>query len=372
VRLTQVRVENVRSIVAADVPLAGDFTFITGPNGAGKTNLLEAIHLCATLRPLTTTTPKELVRRGSERAAVDGVLEGGVLPLDVRVVVQRGRRHAWVAGKPLVDADAYLGTLPTVSFTPDDLGLVKSGPAERRAFFGRAAAELWPGARDETRRLERVLRQRAAALRRGASNDIVQALDGPLVAASIRVWRRRQALLSDVLPYATGWLSHLLAGHTLDVHLVPGLPGTTELATIPDDALADRLHQALATSLDQDRRRGQTAVGPHHDEFDVRLDSAEARRFASQGQQRCCALALTLGVVDAVHQARGRPPLVLLDDVSSELDGHRREALFGALALSNCQVVATATDVSLLPVPAGFGGLVRHHAARDGTFADAD
>ncbi len=366
--LSSVEATHVRSIRQAKVLLARDVTLITGPNGAGKTNLLEAVHLLGTLRPLTTSSPAELVTHGEKQLAVEGTLLGGVFPLVVRLTITGSRRHAWVGGKPLRDAEGYLGTLATVAFTPDDLHLVKSGPVQRRSFINRASCELWPAARDELRRYERALRQRAAALRRNARQDVLEAVEAPLRLLATQVWRRRERTLEVVLPHAVRWLSTLLDGRVLDVRLQPGLQGAVNFAQLTDGDRDLALQEGLGQALEEDRRRASTSYGPHHDELDVVLDGQAARRFASQGQQRCAALALTLGVVDAVAAARGRPPLVLLDDVSSELDEMRRRALFEALALARCQVVATATQVDLLPLPASFSGERRHYTAHAGSF----
>jgi DNA replication and repair protein RecF len=362
VRLAWLDVQDVRSITAAHVDLAPGFTLVTGPNGSGKTNLLEAVHLAATLRPLTTATPGEVVRHGATMATVEAGLEGQVLPLQVRVVVHGNRRRAYVGGKPLRDAGAYLGTLATVAFTPDDLRLVKSGPDGRRDFLCRAAVELWPAARDELRRLERALRQRNAGLRAGASASFLAALQEPFTRAAAAVWSRRARTVATVLPHASRWLAQLLDGRTLEATLGHGLPQP------PLGDPAEALAAALPATLDEDRRRGTTSCGPHHDDLDLAVDGLQARRFLSQGQQRCVALALTLGVVDAVHQARGTPPLCLLDDVSSELDQTRRLALFRALGEARCQVVATATDPALLPVPPPWDAGVARYQAHGGTF----
>jgi len=369
-RISTLSVRDIRSIVAADITLARHFTFITGPNGAGKTNLLEGVHLLATLRPLTTSVPQELVRHGSALASVEGVLDGGVLPLGVRVAVERGRRRAFVGGKPLRDADAYLGTVPTVAFTPDDMRLVKEGPGARRGFVARCSVELWPAARDELKRLDRSLKQRAAALKRNAAGPVLQALEAPLIQAAVQVWRRRERTVDAVRPHAQRWLAGLLGGKSLGMTLVPGVDERTLpiFAELDDAHRATTLEAMLERSIDEDRRRATTSFGPHHDEIELTLDGTDARKFASQGQQRCVSLALTLGVVDAVHQARATAPLVLLDDVSSELDEGRRTALFAALADAGCQVVATGTDVGLMPLPAGFQGEVRHYGAHAGTF----
>jgi DNA replication and repair protein RecF len=370
-RLTELHAQHVRSISDARLTLGREFTLITGPNGAGKTNLLEAVHLVATLRPLTTTNAGDVVSRGEKSLTVDGRLEGGVLPLPVRVVVEGGRRRAWVGDKPLRDASAYLGTLATVAFTPDDLQLIKAGPGQRRSFISRAAAELWPAAREELQRYDRCLRQRAAALRRGAAPAVLDALEGPLLSSACAVWRRRERALESVLPHASRWLFQLLGGRVMEVTLQPGLPGAGTFATDGDDARAAALRDALAASLDEDRRRASTSHGPHHDELAVNIDGHDARKYASQGQQRCAALAMTLGVVESVQEARARPPLVLLDDVSSELDEHRRVALFDALAQARCQVVGTATHRELMPLPKGLDAEVFHYTADGGTFTRA-
>lgn len=362
----------VRSIQEATVELGPRFTLVTGPNGAGKTNLLEAVHLAATLRPLTTSTPAEVVRSGSERASVEARITGSVLPLDVRVVIQGGRRRAFVAGKPLTDPSAYLGTLATVSFTPDDMRLVKAGPEGRRHFLSRAAVELWPAAREELRRLERALRQRNAALRRGVSNDVLRAMEEPLIRSAVAVWRRRERAVQVVVPHARRWVANLLDGRCLGMAFQPSVPNPTvaDFLGMDDEARVQVFSKVLQDSTEEDRRKGATTYGPHHDDVELAVDDLAARRFLSQGQQRCVALALTLGVVDAVREARARPPLCLLDDVSSELDENRRAALFTALGEAGSQVVATATDPSLLPVPqeARAEGDLVHYEAQNGTF----
>lgn len=370
-RVVSLVAERVRSISRASVTLADGFTLVTGPNGAGKTNLLEALHLLVALRPLTTTSPAEVVQHGAADCVVEGVLGGGVLPLGVRVVLQGARRRAWVAGKPLREPEAYLGALATVAFTPDDMQLVKAGPSGRRAFLGRASVELWPATRDELRRLERTLRQRAAALKRGAAPAVLEAIDGPFTAAALATWRRRERALAALAPHAVRWLAHLLDGRVLGLRLRAGIPDADGFPALDDPGRAAALAAGLAASLDEDRRRASTSFGPHHDEIELRVDGTDARRFASQGQQRCVALALTLAVVDAVAEARATPPLVLLDDVSSELDPVRRGALFDALARARCQVVATATHAELLPVPAGYLGGIQRYTAAGGTFTAA-
>ena len=343
--LLDVSTRSFRNLSEARIELGRRTTVLFGPNGQGKTNFLEACHLLCTLRPLRAQKLAELVRIGSEQSAlVRGRFElsGGVR--EVEVEVGREGRSARVDGKTVRDPDELFGGLATVAFTPDDLAVVKGGPEGRRKLLDRAAQNRHPSHLADSREYLRALRARNELLRQDAPPDLLASFDEPLARLGANVRRRREEVLEEIRPHAQQAfaevargedpleLVYLAAGRDSD-----GLAGAGE-------ALADRLLDALRRRLPRDRERGYTSVGPHADDLGLSLGERAARLYASQGQSRAIVLAFKIGEIENLKSVQGRAPLLLLDDVSSELDPARNAFLMAYLAALDGQVVLTTTD----------------------------
>jgi len=349
VLLLDVSTRSFRNLREARIELGRRTTVLFGPNGQGKTNFLEACHLLCTLRPLRAQKLAELVRIGSEQSAlVRGRFEllGGVR--EVEVEVGREGRSARVDGKTVRDPDELFGGLATVAFTPDDLAVVKGGPDGRRKLLDRAAQNRHPSHLADSREYLRALRARNELLRQDAPPDLLASFDEPLARLGANVRRRREEVLEEIRPHAQQAfaevargedpleLVYLAAGRDSD-----GLAGAGE-------ALADRLLDALRRRLPRDRERGYTSVGPHADDLGLSLGERAARLYASQGQSRAIVLAFKIGEIENLKSVQGRAPLLLLDDVSSELDPARNAFLMAYLAALDGQVVLTTTDPKLV------------------------
>jgi DNA replication and repair protein RecF len=343
-RVTRVSLRDFRNIERAEVRLGTRATVVSGPNGAGKTNLLEAIYFGCTAHAARSTNERELLRRGSEALRVEVDVEGDGESHSIEVGFVPGEpKRVRVDGAPeegLLASEAR----PLVSvFLPDRLELVKGSPGLRRRQLDRLVAALWP-ARAETRAgYSRALAQRNALLARVRSGAAGQeALDA---------WDRRLAELGAQLMAvrreAAGLLGPLFAERGTDL----GLPGPAELRYRPRSAAedADGLVAELAERRGADLERGFTAHGPHRDELQLLLGSASLRAYGSQGQQRTAVLALLFAERDLLAERRRRPPLMLLDDVMSELDSTRRERL-AELLRAGGQAVLSATDRSHVPL----------------------
>ena len=343
--LLDVSTRSFRNLSEARIELGRRTTVLFGPNGQGKTNFLEACHLLCTLRPLRAQKLAELVRIGSEQSAlVRGRFElsGGMR--EVEVEVGREGRSARVDGKTVRDPDELFGGLATVAFTPDDLAVVKGGPEGRRKLLDRAAQNRHPSHLADSREYLRALRARNELLRQDAPPDLLASFDEPLARLGANVRRRREEVLEEIRPHAQQAfaevargedpleLVYLAAGRDSD-----GLAGAGE-------ALADRLLDALRRRLPRDRERGYTSVGPHADDLGLSLGERAARLYASQGQSRAIVLAFKIGEIENLKSVQGRAPLLLLDDVSSELDPARNAFLMAYLAALDGQVVLTTTD----------------------------
>jgi DNA replication and repair protein RecF len=339
--VTSVRLRDFRTYASAEVELAERLTIVHGPNGAGKTNLLEALYFGCTGRSCRTANEREMVRFDAEatRVEVAGHDPDGAHELAVGFKPGDPKRF-WIDGAPaerVMDAPSR----PLLSvFLPDRLELVKGPPALRRSHVDQLVGALWPSRAATRRAYSQALTQRNALLARvraGGSRAALAAWDLELAGHGVALRDDRAAALDALRePFATA------AGEL-------GLTGEAELRYRPRTraATAEELAAELAARIDADLERGFTTHGPHRDDMAFLRDGRELRAYGSQGEQRLGLLALLLAERAVLEEARGRPPLMLLDDVMSELDCTRRERLVARLARG--QAVVTTTELAHVP-----------------------
>jgi len=343
VRLTRLRLRDFRSYAAADLELGSGVTVLHGRNGAGKTNLLEGLYFGCTGRSCRTRNERELIRFGAAatRVEVEGRDADG--PHSLSVGFQPGEaKHLKADGAPverLVDVSAR----PLVSvFLPDRLELVKGAPSLRRAHLDQLVSALWPARSDTRRAYNAALAQRNALLSRirsgRASRASLPAWDAEVARHGIALRDDRAAAVERI---ADGF--GVLAGEL-------GLTGEAALRFRPRSKAdsAEALAAELAERTDADLERGFTGHGPHRDDLVLERDARELRAYGSQGEQRLALLALLLAEREALALVRDTVPLLLLDDVMSELDPDRRGRLAERIARHG-QTVITTTDLSFVP-----------------------
>jgi DNA replication and repair protein RecF len=349
VLLLDVQVRDFRNLVEQRVPLAQRTTVLFGANGQGKTNFLEACHLVCTLRPLRAQKLRELQRIGAStpalvRARFD--LPSGVREVEVEIGAEG--RSARVDGKPVQDPAELFGGLATVAFTPDDLAVVKGGPEGRRRLLDRAVQNRHPSHLADARDYARALRARNELLRQNAGGDLIASFDEPLARVGARVRARREQVLDEIRPRAQEAFAEVARGEApFGMAYLAAGRDSDDLGE-GGESLEGRLIEALRRRLSRDRDRGYTSVGPHADDLALSLGDRPARVYASQGQSRAIALAFKIGEIEALRAAQGRAPLLLLDDVSSELDPERNGYLMAYLGTLDGQVVLTTTDPRLV------------------------
>jgi DNA replication and repair protein RecF len=306
---------------------------VVGPNGVGKTNLLESLHLATQGFSPRTHHDVQLIRFGEQAGRVGVSGRRGSLPVEVSVTLRQGQaKEARLNGARLSSADGLRRELAALVFTPDRLAVVKGGPAARRAYFDRALGRLFPARAAAPQDYLAALAQRNAALRRVQLGLSARAAVEPWTAQVARlgallVAARREAieLLQPAVSTRAGELG--LAGLRLEYGAEP-----------PSE-------EALSTRLDRDLDRGSTSLGPHLDDVLIAAGTRDLRSFGSQGEQRLAVLSLLLGEASLLEPA----PLLLLDDVLSELDPGRRGLLAERLGHGG-QTLITATHASALPV----------------------
>jgi DNA replication and repair protein RecF len=328
-----------RNLAAARTPLGADVVVVHGPNGAGKTNLLEAVYFGLTGRSFRAGNDRDLIRYGEEGARVELELEGG---RELLAALDRsGERRHLLSGR---DLSGDPGERPLVNvFHPDRLALVKSAPAHRRAHLDRLCGAIWPARADLRRRFGRTLAQRNALV-----NRVRAGLAG---AESLASWDERLAAEAEPLIAARADAVDALAEPFSELGVRLGLAGA-EISYRPraaPDAIG--LATELARRRAEDLGRAYTSYGPQLDEVELRFGGRQLRRFASQGQQRLALLALLFAERAALLEAGRSAPLMLLDDVMSELDPAHRELLVSLLERGGAggQALITATEAGQVP-----------------------
>ncbi len=329
-----------------DLSLDPGVTVVVGANGRGKTNLVEALAWLARGSSFRGAPTEALVRRGANRAVIRAeVATGGRTTLLEAELVASGRNRIQVNRQKVTRLRDLLGHFRTTVFGPDDLELVKGGPGQRRDWIDDLLVDLHPGHHALRSDLERILRQRNALLKQARGRST------PDVEATLNVW---DAQLTDV-----GERLALLRQETLTV-LGPEVEGLVDALTggrsrmtmqVVDEWSSVGLAAGLAAARGDDLRRGVTTVGPHRDEILFSLDDMPARTHASQGEKRSIVLALRLAGHRLVTARTGTEPVVLLDDVFSELDAQRCAALVGLLP--STQAVVTSAGAVPEGVEAG-------------------
>ena len=310
---------------------------VTGANGAGKTNLLEALHVGTQGFSPRTRADQQLVRLGADgaRVALAGDRSGRGIELEVTLQRDTGKR-AKLNGAPLRAAEQLRTEVATLVFTPDRLAVVKGGPAARRAYFDRALGRLLPGRATVPIEYAAAVGQRNAALRR------VQV--GVSTRDAVAPWTEQVAMLGARLVECRQDPLALLS---------PAFAERAAELGLPDASLGysgePPTREALEARLDRDVERAVTGLGPHLDDVAVRSGERDLRTFGSQGEQRLAVLSLLLAEAEVIAEQRGTPPLVLLDDVLSELDADRRRILAERIGVVG-QAVVTATGADSLPL----------------------
>lgn len=354
-RINRISLENYRNIVRCDLTPGEGVNLIVGDNAQGKTNLMEAIWLLTGEKSFRFGRENEIPRldmdRDSQRCRVFAQVytEGRDQELEY---ILWPKRQVRINGITEPGRNAFSGKLCCVAFSPNHLSLVRDGPAERREFLDSAICQLRPQYSRVLGDYNRALAQRSTLLREAYRDrsrlDLLPVFDYHIARLGSLILVTRQSYLRHLAEYAAGFHEGISSGREeLAVRYTVGGSGS---GVLNPQGSREELEQALLTLLEQGReedlRQGSTGVGPHRDDLSLLLSGRAARNFASQGQQRSIVLSLKLAECEMIADTMQSQPVVLLDDVMSELDRSRREYLLKRL--TGRQVFITACDDSLL------------------------
>lgn len=307
-----------------------ELTVFVGPNAAGKTNVIESIQLVTAARSFRRPRWEELVRWGSQAARISMESETDDTRLMVSLdITPEGRRTYRVNGQVKRRVTDVAGRLPSITFTPDDLELVKGASERRRAAIDDLGEQLSRSYAAVRRDYLKVVRQRNVLLRDGAARTIVAPWDDQLVSLGTKLTIHRAGLYRKIAPHLVRTYAELASGEQLGTEYLDKLamePGAWEAEPVAEEVAA-AFRERLNAREAEERARQATLVGPHRDDILFAIEGKDARAYGSQGQLRTIALAWKLAEVRVVEEVARRKPVLLLDDVMSELDASRRAAL---------------------------------------------
>ncbi|MGH7881708.1 MAG: DNA replication/repair protein RecF [Candidatus Dormibacteraceae bacterium] len=345
-RLISLSLRNYRNYGRLDFEPNSSLTLCLGLNGQGKTNLLESVSLLALSSSPRTRRESELIGPMGSIAVIRAEIDSGNRRREISISIQfsqEANRNGYKIRK-LIEVDGQKcravdlpGIFRVSLFWPDDLNLAKSGPEHRRRLLNQILVQIKPGYATTLSRYKRVVEQRNSLLKqiwmRERSVGDLEVWNIEMVKLGGDIVQARSELVADISTKAAAAHSEISGGENLEIdYLGPG----------------DDLDSALAASLDEDLRRGSCSVGPHRDDLRIQINGRDARSFASQGQQRTAVIGIKLGEFAVLYEKTSEPPMLLLDDVLSELDLKRRSALFRYISASG-QVLVTATDTDFFP-----------------------
>jgi DNA replication and repair protein RecF len=340
--LTRIEIKDFRNLVQFTLTPAARFNVLSGDNGQGKTSVLESIYFLATSRSFRTTRLKEMRRNGAEFARVEGAFREGALEREQRAVLSAQGRSVFVDDQKASRLAEYAIRTPVVVFHPGNLQLSTGSAALRRDLLDRIGLFARITLMDDRLRFERALRERQKCLElsgeRAPELDVYEDLAAThgarLTLSRIESTRELSAEIHSALP--------VLAPAELEFKLSYRPAGDSDVAVF---------RRELAQRRASDRKRRSATFGPHRDDLQLWVDGRTAREHASQGQHRLLALALKLAELAVIRRVRAAHPLLLLDDVSSELDPKRIGAVYQLLESSKSQAFITTTRADLFTTP---------------------
>ncbi|NLM39321.1 MAG: DNA replication/repair protein RecF [Firmicutes bacterium] len=348
-RIKQLQLKNFRNYQHAAIELHPVLNIFVGNNAQGKTNLLEAMYILAMSKSYRTGRETELIYHDETAAHVHGRVERNA-DIDLRVIVQQDSPKKLFVNQKATTANHFVGKLNVVLFTPDSMQLIKGSPSERRRFLDIQICQTDALYRNNLLKFQRVLRQRNQLLKDAPYNagllNQLPIWDGQLADLADRVMQRRRAVVDQLSILAADIHKHITGGvEELSISYAPFGMDLKQWDRIGDAGSFGRYMLAqMKKERPQEVSRGYTITGPHRDDLFFSVNGQDAKTYASQGQQRTAVLSCKLAEMELIYQETGEYPVVLLDDVMSELDKSRREFLVELLN-KKAQTVITTTHL---------------------------
>jgi DNA replication and repair protein RecF len=346
--LEALRLRHFRNLSAVDLEPHPRFNILHGENGQGKTNLLEAVYLLSAVKSFRPQTNKDLIEWGCNQAVLEARVDRGGSERIVKLEVSERGKKVYLNGSPVRQLADFFGTVNIVMFGPEDIVILKGSPSQRRRFIDRAIFNARPAYATEHQHYEDVLQQRNSLLKEPTMDEsLLSVYDEQLVEYGADVISRRLTFLEHFKPVLNRVFKQIFresfeaevaydikwADHEIDAE---SLESKADIERV--------LQDGLERTREEERHRGYTLIGPHRDDLGTTLNGRDVKTYASQGQHRAFVLAMKIAEITYLEERYHFAPILLLDDVSSELDRQRNRHLFDFLrSREDGQVFITTT-----------------------------
>ncbi|QTH42927.1 DNA replication/repair protein RecF [Cohnella sp. LGH] len=348
-QLKAMELQGYRNYDSVKLTTEGGVNIFIGPNAQGKTNLLEAIHVLSLTKSHRTSKDKELISWNSSSAVIRAQMSRRVGDVSLELQLSAQGKKAKVNGLEQRKLSTFVGTLNVVLFAPEDLDIVKGAPGVRRRFMDMEIGQVHPGYLYDMQQYQKILQQRNNYLKstdiRRASPELLEVWNEQLALTGVKMMQKRKNFILQLQK----WAEKIHAGITggtehLTVDYKPSFGTADSLDSQDQSSLFGQFMIKLTQSKEQEFRRGTTLTGPHRDDLTFAINGKDVQSFGSQGQQRTAALSLKLAELELMHEEIGEYPLLLLDDVLSELDQTRQTQLIETFQ-SRVQTFITTTGL---------------------------
>ena len=333
--IKSIELNNFRNYEAVNIEFDKNINILYGDNAQGKTNLLEACYYSAISKSFKSSKDKEIIRFGQDYLGIKTVIEKNNREYVIEISISNNKKVIKIDNVKINKTSELLGLLNVILFSPEDLNIIKNGPSERRRFFDSEISQIDRIYLSDIINYNKVLNNRNKLLKEIAFDnsirDTLDVWDMQLVEYGKRIIKRRREFIDELKYYIK------------DKHLM--ISGGKEELIINYEPNIDDIffEDELINNREKDLKYTQTSVGPHRDDISFKIDGIDIRKFGSQGQKRCCALSLKLSEIDIVSNIIKDKPVLLLDDVLSELDSNRQKFLLESI--SDIQTIITCTGL---------------------------
>lgn len=344
--LQKLAMRNYRNYEKTDLDFEPGVHLITGKNAQGKTNLLEAIAYLSTTRSHRTSEDRDLIQEGKQAFVLRAAIKKQAKTMELRVALNEQGKNLYLYQTPIKRVSDFIGEFNAVLFCPDDMMLFQASPRVRRRFIDMELSKLSKSYTRVLNEAGKLLKERNAYLKQDQIDETyLSVLTEQLIEKQVVIMRQRQHFLDDLLDNCTAFYEELSRDHTtLSFAYHSCVPYSEDL-----DVLRQRLKERYVKNKERDRFMKQTTIGTHKEDFMFLINGRELSSYASQGQKRSVLLSMKIGIVYMIHSLIQDYPVLLLDDVFSELDEGRKQKLLTSLP-KDVQIFISTTDVHEIPV----------------------
>ncbi len=343
--LRQLKLINFRNYKRLSLSFKSKINIIIGNNGQGKTNILESIYLLGLTKSHRAIQDSDLILKNSHFYSVSGHIEENQTKTQYKVLLNNNIKTLEIDNNVIRKSSDYISKLNIIIFYPEELELVKGSPIFRRNYFNIEISQLFPSFLKVQSDYNKLLRMRNDCLKQrfkslSFDENYFEVLTNHLIDKAILIYKMRLKYIEKINKYVSNIFSDITGIKNLKINY---LSSVKDLSS--DDAIRRELLDSYKKNFDQESRIGMTIVGPHRDDFEFITDSINLRNYGSQGQQRCAVIALKLSELEIFLQYKRTKPILLLDDVFSELDEEKKNCLLKYID-GSCQTIITATDLA--------------------------